>query len=310
VRRIAVGFVLLAFPLSLNGCYAATDPAANVGSWTAVLNANGYTDSSPAHFYFEYAAAKADLGTPQALRTPTRQIPANVRASDGKGFPFSEKVSPLEPATTYWFRICGGDAQTTQDVCGAARSFTTQPGIPGLKVSVGYANDEANRGSTEGFPADWGSGSGTTGSVTFLGDRYYVPQFNVYIWDSGGVRFDNTTAAPISLDKVTVAIGTRRYNGADDLWPPAQLVVPAHGTLILASAGGKDFDTSDALGLKVGCSGPPLPPTPEIEVTRAGVKTTFYDTFRALPSPTTKFGVLSFDCGPENHPWTRVDVVK
>ena len=110
---------------------------------------------------------------------------------------------------------------------------------------MGYANDEAERGSTGGFPADWGTQSGTTGSVTFLGDRYYIAVFDVYIWDSGGVRFDNTTDAPIDLDKVTVAIGTKRYNETDDLWPQPQLVVPAHGTLILASAGGRDFDTSD-----------------------------------------------------------------
>ena len=132
----------------------------------------------------------------------------------------------------------------------------------------------------------------------------------MYIWDSGGVRFDNTTDAPIDLDKVTVAIGTKRYNETDDLWPQPQLVVPAHGTLILASAGGRDFDTSDALGLKVGCNGPPSPPTPQIEVTKAGVKSTFYDTFRTMPKPMTNFGVLTFDCGPENHPWQRVDVVK
>jgi hypothetical protein len=307
VPRVAAGLVVLGCALALSSCYAATEPATKVGSWTAVLNARGYTESSPAHFYFEYATSKSELGTPQALRTPSTEIPANVRGSDGKGFPFSEKVSALKPATAYWFRVCGGDAQTTPDVCGAAQSFTTQPRVAGLDVSVGYANDEGGPGSTAGFPADWGSSSG---SVTFLGNPHFVPAFNIYIWDSGGIRFDNTTGAPISLDKVAVAIGTRRYNDSGDLWPATDLVVPANGTLILAERGGKDFDTSEALGQRVGCNGPPLPPTPQVEVTRAGVKTTFYDTFRALPSPTSRFGVLSFDCGPENHPWQRVDVIR
>jgi hypothetical protein len=304
VRRLVGGLLLLACPLLLSACGASTEPATKVGSWSAVLNASGYTDGSAAHFYFEYASAKSDLGTAQAHRTPTRQVPANVRG------PVSEKVGDLEPNTGYWFRVCGGDAQISPDVCGAARSFTTDPGVAGLRVSVGYANDEKQLGSTDGFPADWGTHSGTTGSVTFLADPYLIPGFNVYIWDSGGVRFDNTTDQPISLDKVDVAIGTKRYNTNDELWPAAQLVVPAHGALILGSAGGKNFDTSDAGGLKVGCNGPPYPPTPQIEVTKAGVTTTFYDTVRLLPSPTTKYGVLSFDCGPENHPWQRVDVVK
>ena len=305
VRRLAGGLLLLACPVLLSACYASTEPATSVGSWSAVLNAQGHTDGSPAHFYFEYATSKAALGTPQANRTPTRQIPANVPT-----VPFTEKVTDLVPATGYWFRICGGDAQTSIDVCGAARSFTTQPGVAGLTASAGYASDEPHLGSTEGFPADWGTHSGTTGSITFLGDPYLLPGFNVYMWDSGGVRLDNATDQAITLDKVDVAIGAKRYNANEELWPAAQLVVPAHGSLILASAGGKNFDTSDAGGLKVGCNGPPLPPTPQIEVTRAGVTTTFYDTIRLLPSPTTRFGVLNFDCGPESHPWQRVDVVK
>jgi hypothetical protein len=301
-RRVVGGLLLLAC-LSLSACYASTEQATNVGSWSAVLNAKGRTDGSPAHFYFEYATSKSSLGTAQAHRTPTRQIPPNVPT-----LPFSEKVTDLDPATAYWFRVCGGDAQTSPDVCGAASSFTTQPGIAGLKVSVGYANSEEQYPRTDGFPADWGTHSGTTGSVTFLGDPY-VSGFGILIWDSGGVRLDNSTDQAISLDKVTVAIGTKRYNANDELWPAAQLVVPAHGTLILASAGGKDFDTSDAGGLEVGCKGPPYPPTPQIEITRAGAKTTFYDTLRLIPNPTTKFTVLNFDCGDETHPWQRVDVV-
>jgi hypothetical protein len=176
-----------------------------------------------------------------------------------------------------------------------------------VTVSVGYANDEG--GDATGFPADWGSSSGMTGSVTFLGDRTYVAPFDIYIWDSGGVRFDNTTDSSIKLDKVTVTIESKRYNADDDLWPSAQLVVPAGGALILASAGGKDFDTSDALGLRVGCDGAPAPPAAEIAVIHAGVTSRFYDSERPR-TPEWPSGVLTYDCGPETHPWLRVDAVR
>ena len=60
-----------------------------------------------------------------------------------------------------------------------------------------------------------------------MGDRYYIGRLRrVHIQSSGGVRFDNTTDA-LDLDKVTVAIGTKRYDETDDLSPAAQLVVPA-----------------------------------------------------------------------------------
>lgn len=304
MRRAVATLLIVACVVALASCVAVTDPATNVGSWTARLNGHGHTDSTPATFYFEYATQRADLGTGAAKRTPTRNAPANVP----NDVAFSSKVTDLEPGTTYYYRVCGRDGGSTSDACSNVQSFTTQAGVPGLKVSVGYANNEG-AGPETGFPADWASSSGTRGSVTFLGDRTYVPAFDVFFWDSGGVRFDNPTDVAIKLDNVTVRIGERRYNTADDLWPAEQLVVPARGTLILASAGGKDFDTSDAVGFKVGCSGGTRSPAAEIAVTHTGVQTTFHDTTRPL-TPSWPSGVLAYDCGPETHPWQRVDVVR
>jgi hypothetical protein len=305
VPRSLATLLLLACAVSLGSCVAVTDPATNVGSYSARLHGHGHTDSTPATFYFEYATQRADLGTASAKRTPTRSAPANVR----NDVAFSNKVTDLEPATTYYYRVCGRDAGATSDSCSSVQTFTTQAGVPGLKVSVGYAKSYG--AETQPYPADWAESRGTRGSVTFVGDLEFVPGFNINIWDTGALRFDNTTASPITLEKVTVAISTKRYNVDDDLWQPAELVVPANGTLILAQTGGNDFDTSEAAGENVNCgSGPPAPVTPEVVVTHSGgVQTTFHDTARPL-TPSWRGGVLNWECGPESHPWQRVDVVR
>jgi hypothetical protein len=204
--------------------------------------------------------------------------------------------------------VCGRDGGSTSDVCDGVQSFTTHAGVPGLQVSVGYAKSYGDE--TQPFPEDWAQTRGTRGSVTFLGDLEYVPGFDIHVWDTGALRFDNTTAEPVALDKVTVTIGAKRYNVDDDLWRPEELVVPANGTLILAQTGGNDFDTSEAAGEDVNCGpGPPAPVEPEVVVTHGGVQTTFYDTSRPL-TPSWRGGVLNYECGPETHPWQRVDVVR
>jgi hypothetical protein len=302
-RRLAAPLAV-GCALALGSCVAVTDPATDVGTWQARLHGHGHTDSTPATFYFEYATQRADLGTANARRTPTRTAPANVR----NDVAFSNRVTDLEPATTYFYRVCGRDGGSTSDVCDGVQSFATQAGVPGLKVSVGYAKSYGNE--TQPYPEGWAESRGTRGSVTFVGDLEYVPGFDIHIWDTGALRFDNTTAAPVTLDKVAVTIGTKRYNVDDDLWQPAELVVPANGTLILAQTGGNDFDTSEAAGENINCgSGPPAPVTPEVVVTYGGVQTTFHDTTRPL-TPSWRGGVLNYECGSETHPWQRVDVVR
>ncbi len=116
--------------VALAGCAASTDPASDLTASSATLNAQGRTDSTPAHFYFEYSTAANALGTGFGLQTPTRgPIPAGTSGPNGRLLPFSEQVSGLKPSTTYYYRVCGGDGQTSQDVCAQVRSFTTPDGV-------------------------------------------------------------------------------------------------------------------------------------------------------------------------------------
>ncbi len=113
----------------LAGCVAVADRASRVGAFSAQLNAHGHTDSSPAHYYFQYATAPQALGTGFGFQTPTRgPIPPNVPGG-GANLRFAETVSGLTPATRYYFRVCGGDASITPDVCSQTRSFTTRAGV-------------------------------------------------------------------------------------------------------------------------------------------------------------------------------------
>src|SRR5437764_15023609 len=90
--------------LALAGCYAQSEPASNVGSSAATLNAHGFTGSSPAQAFFQYASAKNALGTGFGLQTPTMNFGPNLSG------PFAATVSGLMPATNYFFRVCGNDA--------------------------------------------------------------------------------------------------------------------------------------------------------------------------------------------------------
>lgn len=97
----------------------------------------------------------------------------------------------------------------------------------GLTVYAGYAETHTGGGFT---PTPW-QGSP---NVNFIGS---VQSFG---WDSGAVRIDNAAASPVTLDQVSVDVGSQHFN----LWG-SNLVVPAKGSLILTQVGDQTFDTSD-----------------------------------------------------------------
>ncbi len=93
---------------------------------------------------------------------------------------------------------------------------------PPLAIFTGYA-DTVRAPGTSTFPFPWQGAPG----VTFVGSPN--PDGT---WDSGALRFDNTTASPMTLDHVTVDIGTTHF---DPGW--TNVVVPPNGTAVLAASG-------------------------------------------------------------------------
>src|SRR5260370_25135844 len=81
-------------------------------------------------------------------------------------------------------------------------------------LSTGYA-DTIRPAGTSSFPFPWNGAANTT----FIGSG--SP------YDTGGLRFDNNSSQPITLNHVTVDIGTHHYDPCR-----LNLPVPACGTLI------------------------------------------------------------------------------
>ncbi len=123
--------------LALAGCYAQTDQPTQVTSTSAQLNAVGRTDSSPAHYYFQYSTSASALGTGFGLQTPTRTAPANV-PGHGSNVSFGETVGSLSPGTVYYDRVCGGDQQVAPDACAGTGMFFTVPSAAQTYVTGTY----------------------------------------------------------------------------------------------------------------------------------------------------------------------------
>ena len=107
---VAVSVALLA------GCYGSTEPATQVKSTSAVLNAHGTTDRGTASVRFEYWPTNRPG---ERHSTPSRQIPGGVTG------PFSQLAEGLDSGTAYSFRLCGTDSGGT--ACAQTRQFETPP---------------------------------------------------------------------------------------------------------------------------------------------------------------------------------------
>ena len=169
------------------------------------------------------------VGAPASGLTPfdSYQIVGSYNQAGGSGpatypvtihFP-SAGVYPYE---LDYFECCGAQMSLTMTVV----SVNTGP----YNLSTGYA-DTIRPAGTSSFPFPWNGAANTT----FIGGG--SP------YDTGGLRFDNNTNQPITLNHVTVDIGTHHF----DPWN-LDLTVPANGTLVLANPTGSTFDTSEAVG--------------------------------------------------------------
>ncbi len=202
-RAVAVSVLVLACGLAA-GCAAVTDPASDVGATGATLNAHGQTEGSPATYYFQYAPNQSDLGTSAAQRTPTRgPVPANVPGNGGF-VPFGESIAGLAPSTTYYFEVCGRDAQLGSDVCGGVRSFTTAASTTENTVQGSWHLGPVTHGFDDngsvGAVSDAG-GRHPSGTLTWMSEEQPAP--------SGGEFSGNVTCLAVSGNQAVVgAVGT------------------------------------------------------------------------------------------------------
>jgi len=176
--------------------------------------------------------------------------------------------------------------------CGMLTAIVLVPGSPAtaasnvhaMKVFVGYA--EGLRGTTS-LPSPWDGDNG----VQFLGGGT--------TFDAGAIRIVNPSRQPLTIDDVSVDIGSATY----DLWGPYPIVVAGKSSVILTQTVEFDFDTSEP-GV-VTCDPTGDVPLVHIVVGLRNPKTrTFTDAGQVLNTG----GVDPGSCTPANegHDWVRV----
>ena len=114
---------MLAAALALAGCVGDTDPATNVTSKTAQLNAHGRTNDGPASWWWEYSTSKATVESNGGTEVCGSPPEADGRCGPAQGpsgtnVALNFKLTGLTPSTTYWFRACGQDVNDPSPTCG------------------------------------------------------------------------------------------------------------------------------------------------------------------------------------------------
>src|SRR5256886_937479 len=147
-----------------------------------------------------------------------------IRPARTRSFPATYPVTIHFPSAVVYpyeldyFECCGAQMSLTMTV------VSVNPGP--YNLSPGYA-DTIRPAGTSSFPFPWNGAANTT----FIGGG--SP------YDTGGLRFDNNTNQPITLNHVTVDIGTHHY----DPWS-LDLTIPANGMLVPSTPTAPTFDTS------------------------------------------------------------------
>lgn len=164
---------------------------------------------------------------------------------------------------------------------------TTNP----VSVYVGYADGLRPGGSI--FPFPW-LGAPNTVSVGCQGGCLY---------DGGGVRVDNNSPSPVTIDHLAVSFGP---NCTFQIWPDNKTLpsgeIAVFGQMVSGASSGcpndGTFDTSDAPDIQCNKDGI----IPQITLTVDGVTTTYQDSGQVLN--TGGFDLACF--GNESHPWTLI----
>jgi hypothetical protein len=176
--------------------------------------------------------------------------------------------------------------------CGMLAALVLVPGSPAtaasnvhaMKVFVGYA--DGIRGDST-VPSPWDGDEG----VRFIGGGD--------AFDAGAIRIVNPSRRPLTIDDVSVEIGSATY----DLWGPYPIVVAGKSSVVLTQTVQYDFDTSEPAIATCEPSGDI--PLVHIVVGSRNPKTrTFTDAGQVLNTGGVDPGACSG--ANEGHDWVRI----
>jgi RHS repeat-associated protein len=160
-----------------------------------------------------------------------------------------------------------------------------------LSVYVGYADGRRPPSGDNVFPFPW---QGSAAVTNFIGSGGEGGDF-----DSGALRFDNSSDDPITLNDVSVDLGATH----SDLWGNDITVGPHQITILTQLTDDDDFDTSD---FAPGPCDAPSSIIPQIHVTTAGATTTYADTQQVLNTKGIDPPLCGNPSANEAQPWSRI----
>jgi NHL repeat len=266
VKRTHTILAALAMALALAGCVGNTDPATNITTTSAQLNAHGYTDDGPATWWWEYDSRREDIGTANDTEVcgnppePDRRCGPAEGGSAQNQIPVSVRVTKLTPNDTYFFRACGQDLGEGP-ICGSILSFTTLAGrrydfdlkwgAPGttdgrFSLPEGVAtdrfsnvyvadtgNDRIQRfGPTGRFLGKWGSRGGGDGQFRSPRDVAADAVGNVYVADTGNHRVQKFNSSGSFITKWgTQGSGNLQFQA------PVGIAIDSDGLVYVADVG-------------------------------------------------------------------------
>lgn len=202
------------------------------------------------------------------------------------GAPGVAQAAPRTLAATSNFLIDDSAEAPPATADAAIESDAALPVVnsAGLDVSVAFADNATPSAS---FPTPWQGAP----NVLYLGGGTPV--------NAGAIRIDNTSGAPVPVDRVTVDL--QRGNAVFSLWE--NFVIPANGSAILTQTVPGNFDTSAYPIVACGETLPAHDPrVPKITVTIAGAAQSFLDSAHVLDT-----GGFDSSCrGNESLQWRAI----